>query len=352
MSIYLHEAQQVFAQGKFPRIEHSIHSIMKEASLLYCIPKTVFQYHSLHGRLSLQQTIYAHCCWVFIGHFIQRLGTEYNTLKSVLEPKNSAHMELLNKIKRRLRTETFTADYLMEIINQYPELVRALYASFASYHYVSVGEEDDGFAPEGSKVLNDEELEVLINKTVVNEHHEMVMTAFRMFNNSVLKTNFYTPTKQAISFRLDASFLPVEEYPDPLFGMFLVIGSEFRGMHLRFKDVSRGGIRIVKSRSHEAYLTNARGLFDENYNLANTQNRKNKDIPEGGAKGVVLLDANAQDKSRVAFEKYIDSLLDLLLPATSPGIKNPIVDLHGKEEGESELSSARIGTVQLLILIH
>jgi len=52
----------------------------------------------------------------------------------------------------------------------------------------------------------------------------------------------------------------------------------------------------------------------------------------GGAKGVVLLDANAQDKARVAFQKYIDSLLDLLLPAASPGIKDPIVDLHGKEE--------------------
>lgn len=186
MSIYLHEAQQIHTQGNFPPIEHSIHQIMKEASLLYCIPKNVFQQHFRQGRLSLQQTIYAHCCWVYIGHFIQRLGTEYNTLASVLDAKNSAHMELLNKIKRRLRTETFTADYLMEIISQYPDLVRALYLSFASYHYVSVRAEDDTFAPNGNKVLCDEELQELISKTVVNEHHEMVMTAFRMFNNSIL----------------------------------------------------------------------------------------------------------------------------------------------------------------------
>lgn len=333
MSIYLHEAQQLHSQNKFPPIEHAIHQILKEASLLYCIPKNVFQLQFLKGRLSLQETIYAHCCWIFIGHFIQRLGSEYHTLASVLEPKNSAHMDLLNKIKRRLRTENFTADYLLEIINQYPDLIRALYLSFASYHYVSIRAEDDTFAPSGSKVLSDEELEDLISKTVINEHHDMVMTAFRMFNNSVLKTNFYTPTKQAVSFRLDASFLPEEEYPDPLFGMFLVIGSEFRGFHLRFKDVSRGGIRIVKSRSQEGYLMNTRSLFDENYNLANTQNRKNKDIPEGGAKGVVLLDVNAQDKARIAFGKYIDSLLDLLLPASSPGIKDPIVDLYAEEEG-------------------
>jgi len=135
-----------------------------------------------------------------------------------------------------------------------------------------------------------------------------------------------------LSFRLDAGFLPVEEYPQPLYGMFLVISSEFRGFHLRFKDVARGGIRIVKSRSQEAYNINARSMFDENYNLASTQNRKNKDIPEGGSKGVILLDQTHQDKARVAFEKYIDSIMDLLLVPETPGIKDPIVDLHGKQE--------------------
>jgi glutamate dehydrogenase len=73
-------------------------------------------------------------------------------------------------------------------------------------------------------------------------------------------------------------------------------------------------------------------MFDENYGLANTQQRKNKDIPEGGSKGVILLDAKQQDKGSVAFEKYIDSIMDLLLPAETPGIKNPIVDLYGKQE--------------------
>ena len=29
-------------------------------------------------------------------------------------------------------------------------------------------------------------------------------------------------------------------------------------------------------------------LFDENYALASTQSLKNKDIPEGGAKGTIL----------------------------------------------------------------
>lgn len=335
MSLYLTQSPG----GKHPPIEASIHQIIKEVSLLYCIPQNKFQAHFATGRLSLQETIYAHCVWVFVSHFLNRLGNEYNALASILSKENSAHAELLSKLKRRLRTETFTADYILEIINSYPELIHSLYLSFAGTHYVQTRGKEDDFLPTLSylrlqvdKVLTDAELTDSINKAVVNDHHQIVMDSFRIFNNCVLKTNFYTPTKVALSFRLNPQFLPPSEYPQPLFGMFLVISSEFRGFHLRFRDIARGGIRIVKSRSQEAYSINARSLFDENYNLANTQQRKNKDIPEGGSKGVVLLDFDHQDKARVAFEKYIDSILDLLLPPTSPGIKDPIVDLHGKEE--------------------
>jgi len=338
MSVYLKPAPADVA-AKHPPIEASIHQIMKEVSLLYCVPQNKFQPQFASGRLSLQETIYAHCVWVYVGHFLNRLGSEYTTLTSLLDANNSVHAELLSKLKRRLRTETFTADYILEIIYQYPDLVKALYLSFANAHYVQTRGEQDDFLPTLSylrlkvdKVLTDSEIKDLISKNVVNDHHDMVMTAFRVFNSAVLKTNFYTPTKVALSFRLNPDFLPVEEYPQPLYGMFLVISSEFRGFHLRFRDIARGGIRIVKSRSSEAFAINARSLFDENYNLANTQQRKNKDIPEGGSKGVILLDVHHQDKARVAFEKYIDSIMDLLLPPTSPGIKDPIVDLHGKQE--------------------
>ncbi|KAF2876732.1 NAD-specific glutamate dehydrogenase [Massariosphaeria phaeospora] len=336
MSLYLRQTPGI---AEHPPIEASIHQIIKEVSLLYCIPQNKFQAHFATGRLSLQETIYAHCVWVFVSHFLNRLGNEYTALSTILNPENSAHAELLSKLKRRLRTETFTADYILEIINQYPDLVHSLYLSFANAHYVQTRGEHDDFLPTLSflrikvdKVYTDEELNDKINKGVANDHHQVVMSSFLIFNTCVLKTNFYTPTKVALSFRMNPTFLPPAEYPQPLYGMFIVISSEFRGFHLRFRDIARGGIRIVKSRSKEAYAINARSLFDENYNLANTQQRKNKDIPEGGSKGVVLLDFQHQDKARVAFEKYIDSILDLLLHPNSPGIKDPIVDLYGKEE--------------------
>ena len=332
MSIYLRPAANVDA--KYPPIEESIHEITQEVSLLYCMPQTKLQPMFASGQLSLQETIYAHCVWVFVQHFLNRLGSEYASLVATLDPNNNGHAEILSKMKKRLRNETFTPDYILEIILSHPGLIRALYASFASVH-LKIGSDFDGVvaAPANApEVLSDAGLKDKITKDVSNEHEEMVMTAFRVFNNAVLKTNYFTPTKVALSFRLDPSFLPEIEYPTPLYGMFLVITSESRGFHLRFKDISRGGIRIVKSRSKEAYSINARSLFDENYNLSSTQQRKNKDIPEGGSKGVILLDPKQQDRAREAFEKYIDSILDLLLKAETPGIKNPIVDLYGKEE--------------------
>ena len=54
-----------------------------------------------------------------------------------------------------------------------------------------------------------------------------------------------------LSFHLDGDFLPDIEYPNKPFGVFVVVGSDFRGFHVRFRDVARGGIRIVRSRGRE-----------------------------------------------------------------------------------------------------
>lgn len=241
MSIYLRPLPPGIVESgrQFPPIEASIYQIMKEVSLLYCLPQNKFQVHFVDGTLSLQETIYAHCVCIFIGHFLNRLGSEYTSLASLLDSNNPMHVEVLTKIKRRLRQETFTSEYIFDIINGYPDLVRSLYLQFANVHYVQTRGENDDFLPTLSflrlqvdRVLTDQEIHDLIRRKVVNDHQAMVMDAFMVFNRHILKTNFYTPTKVALSFRLNPSFLPAMEYPQPLYGMFLVIGTEFRGFHL------------------------------------------------------------------------------------------------------------------------
>ncbi|KAJ2160295.1 NAD-dependent glutamate dehydrogenase, partial [Coemansia sp. RSA 560] len=274
---------------------------------------------------------------------------EYATLAEILDPNDATDVEVLAKLKKRLRQETFTRELVLDILLRHRELIKDLYAHFAHVHYVSA---DSGSAVskvadrlkadlhvslsmtrlQDQEPLSSDELRLKITRVTTNDHDAMVMRALLDFNEHVLKTNFYQPTKVALSFRMDPGFLPAIEYPTKPYGLFLIIGNEFRGFHVRFQDVARGGIRIVRSRNAEAFSINQRTLFDENYSLASTQHRKNKDIPEGGSKGTILLNPDAQDKPFVAFEKYVDAMLDLLLTGETPGIKNRLVDRLGHNE--------------------
>jgi glutamate dehydrogenase len=76
ISMYLKAASD---SNRAPRaspqsIEQSIKQISKEISLLYCIPRNKFQSLFASGRLSLEETVYGHCVWIFVQHFVNRLG--------------------------------------------------------------------------------------------------------------------------------------------------------------------------------------------------------------------------------------------------------------------------------------
>lgn len=322
-------------------IEHSekyspdtiIYQITREASLLYCIPNNSFHEKFVSGEMSAQECIFAHCGAVFVTHFLNRLGPEYSELKKTLKG-STADVELLARLKERLTSETYSPEYIEECFEQNIDVVRRLYKLFMDTHYTTSSLEKTlsyKRASEVESIDSEEQFDQLIaDRCATNKSHALVLKAFYTFTKSVLKTNFFVTSKLAISFRLRPTFLPKEEYPNTPFGMFFVVGSDFRGFHVRFRDIARGGIRIVKSASSDAYAKNRRTMFDENYGLASTQQRKNKDIPEGGCKGVILLNpGSAQKKVKECFEKYIDAILDLLIKDPS---KEKIVDLYGQPE--------------------
>jgi glutamate dehydrogenase len=115
------------------------------------------------------------------------------------------------------------------------------------------------------------------------------------FISFCLKTNFYRANKTAYCFRMDPKYLDEvpydrkEKFPDLPFAIFFMKGMHFLGFHVRFKDLSRGGLRTVFPEKLEQYLNDRNGVFAECYGLAYTQQKKNKDIPEGGAKGIILM---------------------------------------------------------------
>jgi glutamate dehydrogenase len=85
----------------------------------------------------VQETIYGYVCWIFCQHFLNRLGPEYKKLSSILDENVPDHVEVLTLMKKRLRQDTFTREYILDILRNYPQLVKILYVNFAMVHYVS-----------------------------------------------------------------------------------------------------------------------------------------------------------------------------------------------------------------------
>jgi glutamate dehydrogenase len=101
------------------------------------LPTTPFQPFFKRGQLSVQEAVYGYTGWIFCQHFLNRLGSEYTSLTSVVDISNVAHAEVLSKIKKRLRSDTFTREYILDIITLYPGLIKHCYNHFALTHHVS-----------------------------------------------------------------------------------------------------------------------------------------------------------------------------------------------------------------------
>lgn len=118
-----------------------------------------------------------------------------------------------------------------------------------------------------------------------------------------LKTNFYCMNITSLSFRLDPQYLnhiPFErskKFPELPYAIFFIKGMHFFGFHIRFKDLARGGLRTVFLEQSEHIEHERNAIFTECYNLALTQHMKNKDIPEGGSKGIIFLKPYEQIES-------------------------------------------------------
>ncbi|KAJ7863466.1 NAD-specific glutamate dehydrogenase [Mycena olivaceomarginata] len=327
ISLYLNPLPGAEASGA-PPIEHAIHQVKKEASLLFCLPDNPFFLPKAPGSHAVQEATYAYCGWIFAQHFTNRLGPAYLSLRNVLSESDPVHAEVLNDIKRRFGRKHSRVNPSRASSSRTPSSSASSTSTLPSRTTPAAQDDSADMMPQtlsyqrlqAATPLTDAELFDKLRRTVPNKHELQVLEAFLVFN----KQTSTSPPKVALSFRLAPTFLPEVEYPRELFGMFFVIGNEFRGFHLRFRDVARGGIRPRTTRSTSACSST------RTTGLRRRRVLKNKDIPEGGAKGTILPSLGASP--RLCFEKYVDSIVDLLIPGQTPGIKEQLVDLYGKPE--------------------
>jgi len=157
------------------------------------------------------------------------------------------------------------------------------------------------------------------------------------------KTNVYMQNRYALGFRLDPRIMepnPQEDkiYEEVPYGILFAHGRRFNGYHVRFRDIARGGMRLVTPASVEQYALESARQYDEAYGLAFAQQLKNKDIPEGGSKAVCLIDTNnlaltAHSKDfvmRKSVKAFSDTILDLVVDTEET--RANIVDYWGKKE--------------------
>ncbi|MFK7961330.1 MAG: NAD-glutamate dehydrogenase domain-containing protein [Phycisphaerales bacterium] len=173
-----------------------------------------------------------------------------------------------------------------------------------------------------------DELHAAITRDVDLEDARTILTTMLEAVTAVLRTNVHLESRFSLAMRIDPAFLATEDRSELPFGVFFVHGRGFNGFHVRFRDIARGGLRAVRTRSEEQHALESERLYDEAYNLAFAQQLKNKDIPEGGAKAAILLDPYARVDRAV--KAFVDGLLDLITP--EPAIRERIVDFFGSEE--------------------
>eukprot|EP00934_Nitzschia_sp_Nitz4_P004085 Nitzschia sp. Nitz4//scaffold23_size168460//152291//155530//NITZ4_002248-RA/size168460-processed-gene-0.99-mRNA-1//1//CDS//3329543722//4075//frame0 len=149
------------------------------------------------------------------------------------------------------------------------------------------------------------------------------------------KTNVYMQNRYALGLRLDPRIMG-ESYKEQPYGILFVHGRRFNGYHVRFRDIARGGLRLVTPPSIEQFALESARHYDECYGLAFAQQLKNKDIPEGGSKAVALIDTNNLTRAsrdyvmRKAVKAFTDTVLDLVVD--TPETQECIVDYFGKKE--------------------
>jgi len=313
----------------FPKLsEAAVEDLTADLNVSLMLPDSPITSLFYRGALSPQAAMYALSAGAFTHQFLSLLTDEYQTLQRALKDQPEAR-GIVDNLKLHLIKDTYSSSRISNTVANQAAIVEQLYR-----HFQLRFKSDD----QAAYAAEEQRIRTLIDREVSYAKDRAILQYFLVFNKTIQRTNFYQKEKTCMSYRLDPSILDPADFPERPFGLFFLIGHDFIGFHVRFRDIARGGIRIVRSRSIDIFAHNIDTIFTENYNLAWTQQRKNKDIPEGGSKGTILLNLKSQDAAERAFKDYVDGLLDLLMEVDSQGRARAREILFlGPDEGSAPL---------------
>lgn len=206
---------------------------------------------------------------------------------------------LLEQTLTEVNSSMYTADSIMEAFTFHPELTVDFIKVFKARFHPRIHD------PETYKTLKaalEEKLKRLdTGRKKHDDRRRAVFTQALNITHHILRTNAYCYRKLGIGFRVNPAYLDnvpgfdrKAKFPEMPFSLFFVRGGSYMGLQIRFRDLARGGMRTVITWDAEHEKYERANMFTECYNLAYTQQKKNKDIPEGGSKSILFLNANVE----------------------------------------------------------
>lgn len=252
----------------------------------------------------------------FARHDLERYADERGwSLRQVMFLQ--AACEFAHQFLLYVDAYAYTAHNVVHAVLEQEKAATAVQAWFAAKFEPAVGNREQEVARRREEALA--EIEELSDEIA-----GQVFKAIVVFIDNILRTNAFLDECFGLAFRMDPAFL--EQLPkgkrelpigaEKPYGIYFFNGPHYLGFHVRFKDTARGGVRIVPTRRQETFELESGRLFDEVTALARSQQYKNKDIPEGGAKAVLLLGPEADIDLTV--KSMVNSLLDII-PRPSAG---------------------------------
>jgi glutamate dehydrogenase len=278
--------------------------VLQYSSLAFLLPESIMTPYFMNGDISGHEYLYYHAVARFAYYFHAENNENFNELFKYFK-NDKANADKLLSLGQSLGSETHSLPVLYSVMMRNLPVCKAMFIDMSK----NMRGAHDGY--EYPNMVD------VINKVRDPGDREILHT-MQLFNKSLTSTNLWGEDKSAVAYRIDPKhFLGAHRVPEIPFAVYMVLGYDFTGFHIRFRDISRGGVRVILS-NKENYVHNRQTQFQENFNLAYTQKNKNKDIPESGSKGTILMKQGKNDKANLAFSQYVDSIMDICLEA--PGV--------------------------------
>ncbi|THV34613.1 NAD-glutamate dehydrogenase [Glycomyces buryatensis] len=201
----------------------------------------------------------------------------------------------------------FSQDFIASTLCANPAISAGLVALFEARFDPRVGDDRDTAVERIDESLADELAKV------PNLDADRILRAFLTLIRATLRTSYFQKAaggrpKEYVSFKFNARDIGFLPRPRPMFEVF-VYSPNFEGVHMRYGQVARGGLRWSDRR--EDFRTEILGLVK-------AQEVKNTVITPSGAKGGFVLKrvgfadrADFQAEGVKRYREFISSLLDI-----------------------------------------